>query len=421
MKLYRHGILLILLIFMVAGCGKYEINSTPIETKQNISKKKIVFSTHRVDKVTELNRLADEFMKKNPDTLIEIEPIADLDRIYKARLAVNELPDITAITGLEPNSPDYFAPLNDLGFTSDDFALPLPMMDGNIYSLPIGVSYDGVVYNKSVFKKAGIAKAPTTMKEFMEVCKKLKEAGVIPLALNAKSKWPTTWFVRRYPKMKLDNPQYEVELAESDKLLSPDSPVFNILKNLRDMYKQGYLEPDITQTDWEQMKKDMAKGKVAMTFLGSWLISQLTDNGAKPDEIGMFPFPEIKCIYLDNDVPYSISNRSKHIDVAKAFMKYLWQDSKISNAIGQASPFKNSDNELNAVKELLSFNIPAKFMGVDESRYSEVIMASRIDINSVCYEYIFSDTPEKIINDYNERWKAGREKIHNNSNYIKSN
>jgi hypothetical protein len=47
----------------------------------------------------------------------------------------------------------------------------------------------------------------------------------------------------------------------------------------------------------------------------------------------------------------------------KAFLRFI----TISKAFGQASPFIGSKDDLGAIKELLSFNIPAKSYIADES------------------------------------------------------
>ncbi|KNY27077.1 ABC transporter substrate-binding protein [Pseudobacteroides cellulosolvens] len=412
MKLLRSVAAAAMIALFITGCGiNNDMDSTSMNAKSVESKRKIIFSTNRLDKLEQLNQLAEEFMIRNPDIIIEFEGLKDYDRIYKARLAVNELMDISAVTEIFPDMGDNFVELDDIGFSRENFTIPLALVNQHVYSLPVGVNYDGVIYNKAAFKKAGINEVPRTMKDLFKACEKLKSAGIVPLAINAKDKWPSGWYARRYPKMLLDNPGYENELAEKSQFLSGDSPVLSILKTLRDMKIKGYLEPDITQTDWEQMKKDFAQGKVGMTFLGSWFVSQVIENGAEAKDVGMFPFPETKSIILDNDFTYAISKRSMNIDAAKAFLKYAWEESRISKAIGQASPFKNSANNPAEINELLSFDIPAKTMMTDTSRFNVLLNAAGIDMNDMFYEYLISDNPKDVIDDYNERWMNGRQKV----------
>ena len=46
----------------------------------------------------------------------------------------------------------------------------------------------GVYYNVDIFKKYNIA-IPTTWEEFLAACKKLKDAGVTPIANSLKDQW----------------------------------------------------------------------------------------------------------------------------------------------------------------------------------------------------------------------------------------
>ncbi|MDQ9760149.1 extracellular solute-binding protein, partial [Acinetobacter baumannii] len=39
-------------------------------------------------------------------------------------------------------------------------------------------------YNKALFEQAGIEKEPTTWAEFLDVCQKLKDAGITPMTMD---------------------------------------------------------------------------------------------------------------------------------------------------------------------------------------------------------------------------------------------
>ena len=48
----------------------------------------------------------------------------------------------------------------------------------------------GFWYNKDLFTKAGIDGPPTTWNEFLADVQKLKAAGITPIAVGEKDKWP---------------------------------------------------------------------------------------------------------------------------------------------------------------------------------------------------------------------------------------
>ncbi|MFD6986617.1 extracellular solute-binding protein, partial [Streptomyces sp. NPDC059956] len=62
------------------------------------------------------------------------------------------------------------------------------------YGVPYDVGMVGFWYNKKLFAKAGITAPPATWAELLEDVKKLKAAGVTPIALAGKEKWPGHYY-----------------------------------------------------------------------------------------------------------------------------------------------------------------------------------------------------------------------------------
>ena len=63
-------------------------------------------------------------------------------------------------------------------------------LDGKQYGVPFNLGMVGVWYRKSLFEKAGIDAPPATWDEFLADIDTLKQAGVTPLAVGEKDKWP---------------------------------------------------------------------------------------------------------------------------------------------------------------------------------------------------------------------------------------
>lgn len=55
---------------------------------------------------------------------------------------------------------------------------------GEVNCLPIQQYLTVVFYNKTLFKKLGITKTPDTWPQFLEVCEKIKKAGIAPIGLD---------------------------------------------------------------------------------------------------------------------------------------------------------------------------------------------------------------------------------------------
>ncbi|MGL4324358.1 MAG: extracellular solute-binding protein [Beijerinckiaceae bacterium] len=68
-------------------------------------------------------------------------------------------------------------------------------VNGKIYGLPHTVSQVGFMYNKELFAKAGVDGAKiTNWDELLEGVKKLKAAGITPIAVGGADKWPLHFY-----------------------------------------------------------------------------------------------------------------------------------------------------------------------------------------------------------------------------------
>ncbi len=92
-------------------------------------------------------------------------------------------------------------------------------VDGKTYALPFSVGVVGFWYNKSLFEKAGITAAPTTMDELFAAVDKLKAAGIDPVSVGAGDKWPAAhyWYytaLRECPKQVLQDAVKSLDFSD---------------------------------------------------------------------------------------------------------------------------------------------------------------------------------------------------------------
>jgi len=427
-------LVLVILVIMMAGCSEKtsvqepsKDNSSEVvvdnstdddKTAEEINETsslsgKIVVGTNMTNVVdTTLKDLADEFMAINPGTEIEFEGIKDPANVLTVRMAANELPDLSIVlkTLKQSDYSEYYVPLNDLGFTNDNIAFYDQGFgnDGNLYIIPLTMTYKGVVYNKSVFEKAGIESLPRTQEEFLAICEKIKGIGVVPVASNFKDLWPLNGIVEMLPVAWNANPSYFNDLVISDEMLKDDNGYLASLEFLSKLNENGYLEPDLMSTNWDASKREFAQGNIGMMILGSWLPLQIVDNGASVEEIGMFPAPDAKGVILAPEWKYGISKYSENIELAKAFMIYLWENGRYAAAVSQSpSSLTVSPSEV-FVKELLSFDLPLIFEEAFSDEYNLKISTGEINTRTIAQEYVFSNNKQEVIDKYNKKWKDAK-------------
>lgn len=414
----------ILSVSLLAGCGSKtstDSSSTSSTTTGDNLKGKITFITHRTDKVDVTQALANDFMALHPGTEITVEPNPG-DDVMKTRISANELPDIMLIpAGLgitREKYSNYFLPIDDLGFTKDNMNFYDGGLgsDNKLYSLSITVNYNGVVYNKKVFKDAGITTTPKTEEEFLADCALIKAKGVVPVASNFKDKWQLGSFGDGALQADITGlPNYKNTLVKMDKYYNDDKGgILYGLNLIRNLNNKGYLEKDLMSTNWDGSKKDLATGKVAMMFLGTWFPSQAVDAGMNKDEVGMFPVPGATALVFTPDIFYAVSKDTKYPELSKAFFKYMFKDGLMPTKVGMIPPNKGIKIDSVYVNELLGSKLPLVQGDVDSADYQALINKAQIDAGTVAQEYITakSDNDAKaIVDKYNNKWATAKKSL----------
>ncbi|WP_308636187.1 ABC transporter substrate-binding protein [Paenibacillus silvisoli] len=377
-------------------------------------KGKIVFATNRTDLVeTELKEYAKRFKEKYPEATVEFEAIKDYEESMKVRLASNEIPDVILVpkTVTKANLPEFFAPLDDLGLNDRLYFKENYTQDGVLYGIVTGSSAMGITYNKKAFEKAGITAVPKTLDEFYAACEKLKAAGIVALSTNFKDKWPLMgWDQEAF--LFANDPGLHNTMAGQDEPFPVDGPHWKAMNIIKTIVDKGYVEKDLMSTNWEASKKDVASGTTAMYLLGNWVINQVIDNGAKSEDIGFFPLPidnsgQAKAL-LSPDYAYAVSKNSANLETAKAFVKWLVEESGYDDFGGFIPVLKDKESKLPQLAEFMSFKPQVVEMVAESDEYVNIGNKMQFDTSGFAQDVIMADDVAKVFADYNKRWKEAR-------------
>lgn len=392
------------------GCG------TSSGSGSDGEKVTLTWETHKTDKAnTTLRALADKYHNLHPNITIKIEAEKDSDGVMKTRAAGGELPDLSDVIGSlqRVDYPKYYTDISDLGFNKSNFYMyNNGAVNGKLYVLNSAVTYMGIIYNKQSFKKAGITSVPKTIDEFYADCEKIKNAGMVPLLSDYKDGWPLGPYSQNgnLPREMTGKGDYDNTYETKDPFDDPNGLLFSF-KFMRNMKDKGYLEKDLMSTSWDNSRKDMAQGKIAMAYLGSWCPPQIVDNGAKTEDIGMFPFPGVKALVLGGDTCFGIAKNSKHIKETKEFLKWMFKDAKYQNAIDEPSPIKGSKTDIACIKELLSYNVPVVEEQASTDKVSKIWKESEINLTQSLQDYMTTPNPDKLIKDLNAKFADARKTV----------
>ncbi len=376
----------------------------------------VVFLTHRTDMVdTEYLEYKKRFEEKYPNVDLKFEGILDYDATLKVRMASGTFPDLVMVPTIPNNElSEHFAPLNDIEFSGDIYFADLKAYEGNMYGVSSGASTVGIVYNKKAFQQAGITEIPQTYDAFLEAAQKLKDAGIIPLASNFKDKWPLDAWVYDVPTLFAETTAHQNNRAETDTPYTMDNEYGKSWSMLRELYEKGFLEKDINSTNWEQSKKDVASGKFAMYLLGNWVINQVIENGAASEDIGFFPFPvdnsgKVKAP-LNPDWFYGV-NKDGNVAAAKAFLKFLIEESGYDDYSGFIPTLKSKEPKLAQLAEFNGFN-PTFYEPVQPvDAATQIQNKAQLDQAGVVQEFVLSKEPQKVLDKVNASWAKAKKDL----------
>jgi len=170
-------------------------------------------------------------------------------------------------------------------------------VNGQQYGIPYNVGVVGFWYNKDLFAKAGISSPPTTWPDFLSDVAKLKTAGIAPIAIGGKDKWPDA-FYWDYLAVKLCSKTVIQQSAVSYNFTNPCwLQAGNYVQQLLDAkpFNEGFLATPAQQGATSSAGL-VANGKAAMELQGHWnpgVMQPLTPDNKIPAFLGWFPFPNV--------------------------------------------------------------------------------------------------------------------------------
>ena len=330
--------------------------------------------THRTDMlqdsytgVTFAKYLA-EFNKLYPNIKVEIEGITDYASVALLRLQGGDWGDIMMIPAIDKKElKNYFVSFGDLPTMEKQIKFATNWeYENEVYGIPSTGNAQGVLYNKKVFKQAGITKLPGSTEEFIADLKLIKEkTDAIPLYTNYAAGWTMgAWDAYLGGSATGDADYMNNVLLHTKnpfKNYGDGTHAYAVYKVLYDAAANKLIEDDYTTTDWEGCKGMINRGEIGTMVLGSWAFTQMQGAGPNPEDIGYMSFPiTIKgkqyasagpdyCFGINAKA--SVNNRN----AAMIFVKWFTEKSGFAFNEG-GIPIAANDNNYPAAYEAFSAN-----------------------------------------------------------------
>lgn len=285
-----------------------------------------------------IQKAADDFMKENPDVKITIETFSwsDFETKWTTGLASGSVPDMsTALPNqmVEMIDAEAIVPLDDLiDRMGRDRFFEAPLREatyeGQTYAVPIYSHAQVMWYRKDLLKNAGI-EVPTTWDELYEAAKKLNSADVygcsVPLGLN-------DMMGTRYLNFYVRSAGETLLKDDGTANLTSQAAIDGINYWVK-MYKEVSPKDSINFNVLDQATL-YYQGKNAFDFNSGFQIGGVQTNS--PDlmeQIDCAALPTIKkgdapVNGETSNIPMVVWKNSKHPEVCKAFMEYLYEPTR---------------------------------------------------------------------------------------------
>lgn len=337
----------VLSLSMLTACGSKTDSAGKELSDEKVTIRLLTRMAGTSTQVGIYNDIINEFKSKHPEVTIIDDSQGDesaFNNILTTDIASGTMANIFRIQGVA-NLSDYIdnglllnlQPYLDAdkewsgGFTEGSLSYyQVPGHEGT-YAIPMESGLIGVYYNEMLFKKAGIDKFPETWEQLLDAIAKLKENGIIPIAMGAQS----TYMAGHLH----DQIFYKWMGTEAAKLLGnremkwTDEGVVQTLQFEKDLIDAGAFDPSAAGITDNIALTQFQQGEAAMVITGPWNISTFTDKSATPVsdnvKVAKFPYFEEKPEFKNQDMqilsPYMVSGKleGKELDLTIELLKML--------------------------------------------------------------------------------------------------
>jgi len=364
--------------------------------------------------------VADEYHAAHPNVTINVVPIQNEQFTTKIPVALQsqsppdvfqqwgggQLADQVAAGKVMDITNDVKPWISQIGTAAGNW-----QVNGKQYGIPYNLGVVGFWYNKDFFTKAGISSPPTTWDEFLADTGKLKAAGIAPIAIGGKDRWPDAFYwdylaVRECSKSVLKQVSVDYKLTDPCWVAAG-----NKIKQLLDAspFNNGFLATPAQQGAGSSAGL-LANGKAAMELQGQWdpgVMQGLTpDQKGLGDKLGWFPFPDLsdgkgtKGAALGGGDGYSCSWKAPRAACAD-FLKYLvsadvqkrWAALNVGLPVTQGTQTAVADPNL---KSLIDFRGKAPYVQLYLDIYFATSVGQALD-DATANQFAGTATPDQVV------------------------
>ena len=317
----KNIVLTILILMFMFGCS-------------NDKEGKIILTmgSWRTDDVLQMNGLFNKYTELNPNVEIQFKPTnpPDYNATLRSQLESGTGPDIIYArsydTGRELFEDGSFADMSYLTNLQENFSNTAldawKTLDGKSFAVPFMAVSHGIYYNEDILRANGVTKFPDTWEDFLMMCQKLNDAGLVPIANGLGDEWDINEvvFMSLLPNF-IGGSEGRLAYESGQRPFNDEAMVkaFDAMKDLSQYLPRGYST--LTYNDAIEL---FATGQAAMYFDGSWSLSLFNDVAFKWS-VAPVPPPEGSAphVVFHVDAGLAMNPATKYPKEVEAFLEWL--------------------------------------------------------------------------------------------------
>jgi raffinose/stachyose/melibiose transport system substrate-binding protein len=368
------------------------------------------FFQFKPEAIQTFDRIIADFEDEHPNIRVRQNHVPNADTALRTRLVRNDIPDVLVLNAnatfgelasagtfynfadeavTQSLNPGILDIINDLGTRNE----------GEVNGLPFANNADGVIYNKDLFAKHGVA-VPTTWNELISAAEKFKAAGVPPIYATLKDSW-TALPAFNALASNLPPPDFFDQRDAGRTTFAAAYPP--VAQRLRQLFEFG--QQDKLSRGYNDGNQAFAKGEAAMYLQGIWAIP--TIRSFKPAfEIGTFALPmddsAATRLVSGVDVAVTMGRSPDRKPESLAFVNYLMRRDVIESYAAEQSAvptLKGSLPKDPALAELVPYFQSGRLVG-----FTDHHIPPAIPLAQICQQFLIDGNQADFLTTLDREW-----------------
>lgn len=258
------GAAIVCLTAICCSCTVFSDENTVIDSEIKVESQKtqlkLLYSRDDITWSSVMDDLCSKFENENADIDLELQSPGNgiYEENLKVKEALDEFPDL-----FEIQNADSYVVNDRLGVIPEKVSelIEEPQYTNKkVYTVPLYTTTYGIVYNQVLFKKYQLA-IPETYEDFMNICRKLADNGVVPITCGGTKADSVTYWLNYFYQKDILAKAEPASLREA-----PARPYERMMMDYADLINSELVLKDSIYMNDSQIISQFLSSKVAMYY-----------------------------------------------------------------------------------------------------------------------------------------------------------